>query len=49
LSLLVFLPRRSMNLLPMLFLLLPRFGVYLPPEEFLLAQKLPSVFDTRWV
>jgi hypothetical protein len=36
-----------MNLLPLLFLLQSRFGIYLPPEKFLLAQKLPPAFDAR--
>jgi len=38
LSLLIFLPGGSMNLLPLLFLFLSRFGIYFPPQKFLLAQ-----------
>jgi len=38
-----------MNLLPLLFLFLSRFGIHFPPEKFLLPQELPPVFDPRCI
>jgi len=45
LPLLVFLPRGSMNSLPLLVLFLPRFGIHLSPQKLLLTQQLPPVLE----
>ena len=44
---LVFLPLRAMQLFPLFLLFVPRLAIYFPPQKFLLAQKLPPVFEPR--
>jgi len=38
-----------MQQLPLFFVFLPCVRIYFPPQKFLLAQKLPSIFQTRHV